>query len=104
MSSKKLRYADIVKKGNESINIQTTTEEHVTDRKYDKSDLTKKPSYITRRNNSYDSWKLRYIDELICISDIFEEGIKKIDIEYINSEEFIEKFSKFIYDNSSTQL
>lgn len=68
---------------------------------------TLKRKYIWRRDSSYDSWERSYFRELLELRDIMAIGLSEINsdnIVYLYSHQFLYKFNKFIYQNSSTTV
>jgi hypothetical protein len=71
------------------------------------SNRTLKRKYIWRRDSSYDSWERSYFRELLELRDITARGLLEINSDnalYLYSHQFLYKFNKFIYENSSTTV
>jgi hypothetical protein len=71
------------------------------------SNRSVKRKYIWRRDSSYDRWERSYFRELLELRDIMATGLSEINsdnILYLYSHQFLYKFNKFIYQNSSTTV
>lgn len=102
-------YAAAVKKGIQNSLSTQNSGECVTDaglsREQTKNEYTTtKPKYVWRRDSGYDGWERAYFRELLELRNIYVRGITNRDVDYLNSLEFLYKFNKFIYNNSSTTV
>jgi hypothetical protein len=69
--------------------------------------VTRKPNYVCRRTGNYDGWERAYFREILELRDIYIRGVGQIDTDsiiYLNSPQFLYKFCKFLYKNSSTAV
>lgn len=61
--------------------------------------------YVWRRDRGYDRWERAYFRELLELREILIRDMSEINNEmeiYLRSHQFLFKFNKFIYKNSST--
>ena len=107
-------YADIIKKGNNS--EKSTSADTPDDAGLDKYDgnfrksntsLRKPNPSLTRRNCNYDSWEHAYFQDLLNMRDIFAEKVLNIlpdAFHHVYSPQFLYKFAKMIYNNSTGEI
>jgi hypothetical protein len=108
--TKKPAYADVVRR-DDVLPVNSTGDDDEWydeyDQVYEKSYVTVKPAYITRRDSSYDTWERYYLKELLELRNIFVKQISQVNPEmilYLSSPEFFLKFNRFIYKNSTTKI
>ena len=67
---------------------------------------TKPPKNILRRDCSYGTWKFYNYEHILKFRDILVSNMKDrySDLDYFYTNEFLSKFSKFLYDNSLLNL
>jgi hypothetical protein len=101
-------YADILRKANSVVTTEPIYDEP---EEYDvvseRSNVTIKPDYITRRNSNHDSWERTYFKQLLDLRNIFIQGMVQNQPEmeqYLNSPHFFHRFTSFLYNNSSTKI
>ena len=101
-------YAAALKNGLSKTSVIATDNESTTTRVKSEwrgdNHVTTKTDYVYRRNGNYDGWERAYFREILELRDIYIRGLGDIHNDSINSPQFLYRFCKFLYKNSSSDV